>query len=155
MAYLRVPDTICDDPRFEQAGLAATGLWAIAGCWSARYNTNGHIPRSHVKRLRGTPRQVERLLGAGLWETTDDGYRFIHWRKTQDGDYRPNIRKSVRSAVFNRDGHACVWCGATDDLSLDHIVRYRDDGPDTVDNLRVLCMPCNRSREQGGEHSGS
>lgn len=47
---------------------------------------------------------------------------------------------------MERDGHACVFCGATDQLSLDHIVRYRDGGPDTVENLRVLCMPCNLER---------
>ena len=37
-------------------------------------------------------------------------------------------------------------CGRADVLSLDHIVRYRDGGQDTLENLRVLCLPGNRRR---------
>jgi len=99
-----------------------------------------------LKYLRATPTQVRALLASGLWENTEDGIRFVHWRKYQDGDYRPNIPPRIREAVMERDGRKCVLCGSTDNLSLDHIIRYREDGPDTVDNLRVLCMPCNRGR---------
>lgn len=146
MGYFRVPDTIWEDPRFDQAGMSATGLWVTVGCWCARYGTSGRFSKNVVRTHGGTPTQVDKLIAAGLWKSTNEGYRFVDWRKTQDGDYRPNIRKSVRAAVFTRDGHRCVQCGATDNLSLDHIIRYRDDGPDTVDNLRVLCMSCNWER---------
>ncbi|KKO80733.1 hypothetical protein WU87_03265 [Corynebacterium minutissimum] len=49
--------------------------------------------------------------------------------------------------MYERDGHRCVFCGTTENLTLDHIVRYADGGPDAEDNLRVLCMKCNQSRE--------
>lgn len=56
---------------------------------------------------------------------------------------RASIPVEVRAAVFDRDGHACAICRATDDLALDHIYPWSLGGPDTPDNLRVLCRPCN------------
>jgi hypothetical protein len=56
---------------------------------------------------------------------------------------RAAIPDEVRTFVFNRDGHACVRCGVTDDLTLDHVHPWSLGGPDTADNLRVLCRPCN------------
>jgi hypothetical protein len=126
--------------------MAAIGLWVIAGSWCARYGTFGRIPRAVVAGLFDAERLALDLVAADLWEVTDDGWKFVHWRKWQDGDYRPNIKRRIREAVFERDGHQCVACGSRESLSLDHIIRYRDDGPDTIDNLRVLCMPCNVRR---------
>lgn len=60
--------------------------------------------------------------------------------------HRPAIPIEVRRQVMERDRFACVSCGSTDQLSLDHIVRFRDGGPDSVENLCVLCMPCNLER---------
>ena len=59
---------------------------------------------------------------------------------------RAAIPAELRAAVFERDGHACVRCGATDDLTLDHIHPWSLGGPDTENNLRVLCRPCNSSK---------
>jgi hypothetical protein len=59
---------------------------------------------------------------------------------------RAPISDGVRDFVFDRDGHACRLCGATEDLTLDHIHPWSLGGPDTPDNLRVLCRPCNSSK---------
>lgn len=56
---------------------------------------------------------------------------------------RPAISPALRFAVYERDGNACVTCGATSDLSLDHIHPYKLDGADTYENLQTLCRPCN------------
>jgi hypothetical protein len=56
---------------------------------------------------------------------------------------RAPIPAEVRAAVFDRDDHACAQCHAVDDLTLDHIYPWSLGGPDTTDNLRVLCRPCN------------
>jgi hypothetical protein len=66
----------------------------------------------------------------------------IYWRRSK----RPHIPTPIRRAVFRRDGFACVICGATERLELDHIHPFRLGGADTEDNLRVLCKPCNLRR---------
>lgn len=59
---------------------------------------------------------------------------------------RAAIPDALRELVFKRDGHACVRCGATEDLTLDHIHLWSLGGPDTEANLRVLCRSCNSSK---------
>ena len=74
---------------------------------------------------------------------------------------RPNIPRLVRSAVYLRDGWACVYCrrefepvesGAPEDqlagvwLELDHVQPYSMGGDDTFENLRAACSTCNRRR---------
>lgn len=110
--------------------------------------TGGVVPAGALRMFQADPDACDELVASGLWHRIDDtgGFRFHEWRKHQDGDYRPNIPRRVREEVMSRDGRKCVLCGSTSKLSLDHIIRYRDDGPDTVDNLRVLCMPCNIRR---------
>lgn len=58
-------------------------------------------------------------------------------------EYRAPIPQEIRDEVYARDGYACVKCGATEDLTLDHIHPWSLGGPDTADNLRVLCRSCN------------
>jgi hypothetical protein len=95
------------------------------------------------RSLLGTPAQRSKLIKVGLWITADGGCQFHEWRMHQRGDYRPRIPDRVRFAVYQRDGHACVSCGATEPLSLDHIWPWSLGGEDTVENFQTLCIPCN------------
>ena len=56
---------------------------------------------------------------------------------------RAIIPDVVKALVYARDNFACQKCGATENLTLDHIHPWSKGGPDTVENLRVLCRPCN------------
>lgn len=56
---------------------------------------------------------------------------------------RPRIPDDLRATVYERDGHACLHCGATDRLSLDHIYPWSLGGEDTLENLQTLCRSCN------------
>lgn len=125
---------------------AAVSLWVRAGSYCARHDTTGYVPAGVVRILGYQPEAARELVKSGMWREVEGGFRFHEWRKHQDGDYRPNIPLRVRRAVMDRDDYRCVICGSGENLSLDHIIRYRDDGPDTIDNLRVLCMPCNNRR---------
>lgn len=53
------------------------------------------------------------------------------------------IPDEVRQAIYSRDGYRCLHCGATEDLSLDHIYPYSLGGSDDPSNLQTLCRPCN------------
>lgn len=54
--------------------------------------------------------------------------------------------KRERRAVMAMCDGACVACGATDDLAVDHIVAVANGGVDTIDNLQMLCRGCNSSK---------
>lgn len=53
------------------------------------------------------------------------------------------IPPDLRRAVFARDQHTCRACGATSDLTADHIVPESRGGPTTMENLQTLCRTCN------------
>ncbi|MFD6400706.1 HNH endonuclease [Nocardia sp. NPDC060249] len=94
------------------------------------------LPLTGIKRAKSRARE---LVAYGLWIERDTGWEFRDQRPLE----RDHIPIATRRAVFARDGHQCVHCGATEDLSLDHIYPWSRGGEDTVDNLRVLCRPCN------------
>jgi hypothetical protein len=66
-------------------------------------------------------------------------------RLVRTGEREP-IPMSVRRGVWFRDGRCCQWCGAFDNLQLDHIVPWSNGGSDRSDNLRLLCANCNETR---------
>lgn len=137
--YITVHDGMPDHPKIE-------GLSDAAFRWLFRAmltSSDGVIhPGSIPTRVRNS------LIGAGLL-TTDGAltiYADLFKGPFAVSSGRPAIPVAVRRAVMERDGFACVQCGSTERLSLDHIVRFRDGGPDAEENLRVLCLPCNWRR---------
>jgi len=51
-----------------------------------------------------------------------------------------------RRFILDRDGWQCVYCGATEELQIDHVVPFSRGGACSIDNAAVLCGPCNRSK---------
>lgn len=54
--------------------------------------------------------------------------------------------QELRLQTFERDGHACVYCGSTEDLTCDHVVPLVRGGTNDNDNLATACRPCNSSK---------
>ena len=62
----------------------------------------------------------------------------------------PTADRSSHSDSPQRDGHACVECGATPGiLHVAHIEDYRINGNNHPDNLRTLCPECHAA--EGGD----
>lgn len=55
-------------------------------------------------------------------------------------------KRSVREAIFTRDGPNCKLCGTIVDLTLDHIIPVSKGGEDCLENLQVLCQSCNSKK---------
>jgi 5-methylcytosine-specific restriction endonuclease McrA len=89
-------------------------------------------------------RPPARMLRFELCQIQSRAWSEWHWQRGIDPDKkRPAIPRALRGEVYERDGHACVECGTTQALSLDHIYPFSLGGPDTLDNLRTLCRSCN------------
>lgn len=79
-------------------------------------------------------RQLEKIVRQ---ELIDSGELF------GDQPKRPPIPREIVDAVYKRDGGRCVYCGATDNLQLDHIVPFSKGGATSLENLQLLCQKCN------------
>jgi hypothetical protein len=62
------------------------------------------------------------------------------------GIARKWIARTIRLAVYARDGFACVYCGRKDKLQLDHVEAVSRGGTDEAENLVTACKYCNASK---------
>lgn len=90
-------------------------------------------------------------ITAPLFQMPSRAHSEWHWARglklRKDPGHQPRGRRhiadSLRFAVYERDGFACLHCGTNTSLSLDHIYPHSLGGEDTFDNLQTLCRPCN------------
>ncbi len=87
MTWFKVDDKLHSHPKVEQAGVAAMGLWVIAGSWSADQLTDGVVSVERISRLCGDRRQAHllarSLVRAGLWVEVEGGFKFHEWHEHQ------------------------------------------------------------------------
>jgi hypothetical protein len=62
---------------------SAIGLLTLAGSWSARELTDGHIPAHMLDELCGAQSDAEWLVTAGFWTAVNDGWQFVEWAPDQ------------------------------------------------------------------------
>lgn len=48
-----------------------------------------------------------------------------------------------RQNIYKRDGFDCVYCGKSEDLTLDHVIPRSKGGRDSWHNLVTCCKRCN------------
>ena len=68
-------------------------------------------------------------------------------------------REQAREKVLDHYGRTCACCGATERLSIDHVVPVRWNRPRNIylylvrrhfpEGFQVLCRPCNSSKSRG------
>ena len=58
-----------------------------------------------------------------------------------------DAKRMWRENILARDGYTCHYCGATDNLTLDHIVpRARGGARWDADNVVTACRCCNQAK---------
>lgn len=62
---------------------------------------------------------------------------------SDDSKYIPS---EVKRQVMMRDHERCVICGSKRNLEYDHDIPVSKGGSNTVNNIRILCKDCNRSK---------
>jgi len=151
LAIIEFNDKLHSCLQLHRAGTEAFGLWVMSVGYAVR-NGGDVYPHDEVLFTDARGRLTPRLIYADLWEWVDDsGYRVLNPLILGKPAFRVvvphgHVPIKIRRAVFARDGHRCQWCGATDDLTLDHIWPQLLGGEHTLENLRVLCRSCNSSK---------
>lgn len=142
-----------------KAGNEAFGLFVLCALTRRPDDDPTYVGRPRALSLQTDPalsRNATQLVDADLWRVEGDGWRMIpqprgfylseplwQMRPVYERDLIPD---ALRAAVYERDGHACLRCGRTDDLTLDHIYPWSKGGLDSYENLQTLCRPCNSSK---------
>lgn len=60
-----------------------------------------------------------------------------------------SIPRDLMLKVVRRDNYICQMCFKhvpDDQIELDHLIPHSKGGPTSVENLRLLCRPCNRKK---------
>lgn len=57
--------------------------------------------------------------------------------------YHTRGLRANRNRIYRRDGHECVYCGSTNQLTLDHVIPRSRGGENTWTNLVTCCFKCN------------
>ena len=87
MPWFKVDDGLHSHPKPRRAGLAAMGLWAVAGSWSAQHAQEGFVPDWFVSGWPQGRKYAAALIAAGLWHHADkegeQGYQFHDWQHFQ------------------------------------------------------------------------
>lgn len=124
-SHRRVAVILCEPPpriealfgAFSELGLIADG--AISAWAKRQFQSDGSTER--VKRYR------ENRKAMGLQ---------AQWQPT----------KELRQSIYARDGNSCVYCGAGDDLTIDHKTPEMHGGDHSPDNLQTACRRCNAQK---------
>lgn len=101
-------------------------------------------------RTRGEwRRQFAAVMGSGLVNIDDS--KGTSWKIRpepwwNEGGTQTHWNKSAYPEVYERDGHACRYCGSKDRLSIDHLIPRSRDGSDDASNLVVACKTCNSKK---------
>lgn len=54
------------------------------------------------------------------------------------------VSQKVKAKIMARDGHKCVRCDGTHNLTVDHIKPKAEGGTNHQWNLQTMCEHCNR-----------
>ncbi len=62
---------------------------------------------------------------------------------TSDAVRQQRRRDRLRERLVERDGPTCKHCGTEENLTIDHVLARSCGGTDGLENLQLLCGPCN------------
>jgi hypothetical protein len=108
MTWFKVDDGLCAHPKPRKAGLAAMGLWAVAGSYSSQQLTDGFIPEWYVQSWASGRKHADALVNAGLWvrvESPEPGWQFHDWTQsnpTRAQEIARREKEAKRQAEWRR-----------------------------------------------------
>lgn len=106
------------------------------------------LSRTCESRLGELPKRWGRAVELGLVVPEGDGYRIVvsKFRPARD-----LLHPDTREAVVRRDGLRCQLCRKIlerREVEIDHVRPVAFGGDESLENLRVACRRCNRTRSK-------
>lgn len=99
MTWFKVDDRLWGHPKWLVLKAGPRALWVTAGSWCAANLTDGIVPAHVLTTLKGTVRDAEALVAAGLWRPLEDGgWRFHNWT-----DYQPSRQNVEETRKWERE----------------------------------------------------
>lgn len=152
MAWFKITGRISTHPAVIASGNEAWGAFCRMGAYCADYATGGVVPVPFARAI--TSRKVlDRLIENGLVERRQDCYVLVENRElfqiVVGGDVRDEwnaMRRAITPVIFERDEYRCAYCGATEYLTVDHVIPLSRGGTNNLSNLKTCCGHCNSSK---------
>lgn len=100
-----------------------------------RYEVDQALDVAYEKKLKSIE-EISELILTGLCKHVYNGPRCFSYE--------------IKEKLFN-ENNKCAHCGQTilsiDDAEVDHIIAFSQGGTTTLDNAQLLCVHCNRSKQ--------
>jgi 5-methylcytosine-specific restriction endonuclease McrA len=90
--------------------------------------------REKEKRRHWASEAIEEMIESG---EIDDNY---------SSDRKRTIPGNIKEIVYVRDKGCCVTCGSKENIEYDHIIPFSKGGSNSVNNIQLLCLKCNRGK---------
>jgi len=107
VTWIKVDDDFYDHPKFLALTHSGVALWVTALAWCGHHKTDGVIPRAAVQRLGHDFATADALVAAGLWITTDTG-----WRVHEFTEYQRSAEQVEKLSAAGRKAAAQRWSGS-------------------------------------------
>jgi hypothetical protein len=108
------------------------------------------MPPPYVKSIREEILyEYAKLISRSAHGSLQYGFITNRFKKLRDGEITisDTIREWEREQELPKE---CVFCGANEDLTTDHLIPRNRGGDDSADNLVLSCKSCNSSRGDRG-----
>ena len=108
------------------------------------------MPPAAVKTIRDLIYwQYAKLIAKSAGRIKNYGFIMDRFKKLQSGEisWSGSIREYIKEQEIVGK---CIYCGSSENLSVDHLIPSSRGGPESGDNAVTACKSCNSSRGDKG-----
>ncbi len=141
--WIKLHESLLDD--YEFAALSDTQKAHLMLIWLLAGKMENKIPLDPewLKRkiVAQTKVDLDAFVQAGFLIVIDQN-------QEEEGEKwaSRHIPEPVKTQAMERAGGKCEACGTEQDLEYDHIIPVSKGGKSEIDNIQILCRPCNRRK---------
>ncbi|GJL53946.1 MAG: hypothetical protein NPIRA02_10780 [Nitrospirales bacterium] len=159
--WIKLHRTLLDDYDFHSlSDFSAKHLIMI---WLVCAESDGVVPdvESLSFRLRIDPDSASKVLRElverkFIVDDADEIYREVSAKDlaNKNGFGNRYISQELKQKVWENFQGKCAYCESLERIEYDHIIPVSKGGSSEIDNLQLLCRPCNRKKRSRTKESG-